>query len=86
MKIKIGDIWHEVETGKPIAVLLTENDKFNISNMHRDAFCYAQFTDEEVMTNEQKYEWMQSGRELLGPDMERGPETNVDPNIDKDRD
>lgn len=59
MRVKIDDFWHEVSATKPIMIELTENDKYNISNMAHDATKYAIFHDNEPMTKEEKMEWME---------------------------
>lgn len=58
MKIKVGDQWFECAPGQPIMVVLAEQDKKNIANMHPDATRYAIFEDDDGMTVEDKHAWM----------------------------
>ena len=60
MKIKVGHEWFEADIGQPIMVVLEDQDKSNISNMHPDATKYAIFADcdLEFTTEDQKRAWM----------------------------
>lgn len=62
MRIKVGDTWYEPEKGQPIMVELMPKDRENIKNMAPGFTCYAVFTDDDELTNEQKLEWMNEGR------------------------
>ncbi len=42
MKVKIGNLIYDGED-QPVMVILSDNDKINISNMHPDATRYACF-------------------------------------------
>ena len=56
MKVKIGEKVYSIDDG-PIMVILTEQDKKNISNMHPDATKYAIVEKDEMSSDELK-EWM----------------------------
>jgi len=58
MRIKIKNVWHQLEPGCPIMIELTEQDKKNISNMYPDAFRYAEFHDDDISTVKEKQRWM----------------------------
>lgn len=64
MRVKIGDQWHEVGPGQPIAVELTLKDRDNIANMHPEATRYGVFPD--GMTSDDMRAW-------LGDDLEGEP-------------
>lgn len=63
MRIKVGDQWFQCEPGQPIMVELTDGDRRNIANMHPDATRYAIFEDDDGWSNEQKFAWMDEGRD-----------------------
>ncbi|WP_202306484.1 hypothetical protein [Mesorhizobium sp. L-8-10] len=44
-------------------VELTDGDKRNIANMHPEATRYAVFEDDDGWSNEQKFAWMDEGRD-----------------------
>ena len=47
MKVKIGETLFNSET-TPIMIILSEDDKENISNMAPEAFKYCSFSDKEL--------------------------------------
>lgn len=58
MRVKVGDDWFESEVGAPIMIELGAQDKVNIKNMLPSATKYAIFVDEDLLTREQKLDWM----------------------------
>lgn len=57
MKVKVGDRVYSSED-QPIMIILTMEDKYNISHMAGDAMRYAEFKSSHGMTTEQMLEWM----------------------------
>ncbi len=64
MRVKLGDRWHEVGPGHPIAVELTLKDRDNIANMLPEATRYGVFPD--GMTADEMRDW-------LGDDLDAKP-------------
>lgn len=58
MRVKIGDTWHEVEKGKPIAIELDSHDKCDIAEMLPDATRIGYYHDDDQTTKEEKLEWL----------------------------
>lgn len=58
MRVKIKDVWYDVEIDGPIMIELTDMDKHNISNMFSDAYRYASFHDDDTTTVKNKEDWM----------------------------
>lgn len=58
MKVKVGDEVYSCED-QPIMVILTIEDKYNISHMAADATKYAVFGTSLGLTKEQMMEWME---------------------------
>lgn len=63
MRIKIGDFWF-TSSDAPIMVELTEFDQKNITHMIDDnndgLYLYAEFSDDDPHTDDQRREWMNS--------------------------
>lgn len=57
MKIKVGNEIFDAEK-QPIMIILTQQDKNNIANMHPEAMSYACFPDNCGMSIEEMYAWM----------------------------
>lgn len=58
MKIKIGDTVYEAG-GVPIMIILTDQDKQNIKDMHPDCTRYAIFSD-NFGTKKEMLDWMEN--------------------------
>ena len=58
MKVKVGDTVYDSETG-PVMVILSDQDKFNISHMAADATKYCAYPDTCEPTEISK--WMKEG-------------------------
>lgn len=58
MRVKVGDEWHAVESGKPIMVELTDADRRNIAAMLPEATKYACFDDSAPLSPDEKFAWM----------------------------
>lgn len=56
MRVKLGDRWHEVGPGHPIAVELTLKDRDNIAKMLPEATRYGVFPD--GMTSDEMRQWL----------------------------
>jgi hypothetical protein len=63
MRVKIGSKWFDCMNGQPIMIELSEKDRANIAAMHPDATRYALFDDNELMSVEQRFDWMDEGRQ-----------------------
>jgi len=57
MKVKVGDTLYDSEN-VPIMVILSDDDKRNISNMETSATKYAVVPDKAFMDEEEITEWM----------------------------
>jgi hypothetical protein len=58
MKVKIGESWFEPKVGQPIMLVLTDQDKWNISHMAESASKYAAFDENDPLDEQAKLEWM----------------------------
>ena len=57
MKVKVGDRIYDSDL-EPVMIILSDNDKKNIANMHPDATKYAVFPDNMLWTVEEMQTWM----------------------------
>lgn len=63
MRIKVGTNWFECEPGQPIMVEINAAERAQIASMHPEAKKYAHFHSDDVMTTQQKFEWMDADGE-----------------------
>lgn len=57
MKVKVGDTIYDGEE-EPVMVILTEQDKKNIANMHDDAMRYCSYPEEAFNDHDDARQWM----------------------------
>lgn len=54
MKVKIGKEFHDPNI-EPIMLILTDQDKINIRNMHKEAYKYCVYPDTYTATKIEKF-------------------------------
>lgn len=66
MKVKVGDVVYESTKDQPIMVILTDQDKKNITAMHPEATRYAIFSDEsggKYPDKKSQFAWMKANND-----------------------
>jgi hypothetical protein len=58
MKVKIGDMVYTTEKDGPLMIILTDQDKKNIANMHTQCTKYCQY-QEDKYTSDEILKWME---------------------------
>ena len=61
MRVKVGSTWYECKLGQPVMVELSPGERQQIADMAPDCTRYAQFDDDEPLTRDEMFAWMNEG-------------------------